>query len=614
MAALDSLHSMDTQLRERENRKINRGSNKGDGYYSALVLMYLLISMGVVLSLLPLVTAVSSKSKDEYQYTYFVIKIMRNINSCTVTTVQLWMVRKKTKWIHEGAIRYVKSGNRWTVRQRVDNEVVAPEYFNHNYVFRALLVLGVGSMVKMVISIVTSTACLYFNLHHLSGTDVITGINNYAFLAVLLSQLLFFYTYKGIVFTSQTHFHFAMAVCIANNIWGWLGTTFTGPFYELLAGDVQTNHDIAHVYCYFNHSSNPILYNMNEIQRYFSILFPEYCIMAISIFGYFWSTMSTNPNPTENTPDTHSLDHNMNTISEHCRLRSSRNSTDERQMLLSSTDEPWTFEQKNTSFLNLVRQNPISFVVSLTVATIYMAFNVIIFFGGHKTRENNLGMKKSVALSSCLSFVVFLPTICLMTQCLRRLTWTMPFICPLNTTDYLQLFTTSWGLVCDILQIAAALELLRSGNIAIGVIAIVVAFCFTVQNCLQTKLLLTIQRKGVRSIKERNFIRSRLIYLSVANLVNWLLTALTHELTVHEGDKHPSIISLAFDKTSDDSDKSSVGSLVVLTIYPMLSLYRFQSAVICYDLLRTQKPFVYQERSDSAENIENNFELHEIID
>ena len=244
-----------------------------------------------------------------------------------------------------------------------------------------------------------------------------------------------------------------------------------------------------------------------------------------------------------------------------------------------------------------------------------MAFNVIIFFGGHETRENHLSMKKSVALSSCLSFVVFLPTICLIIRCLRRLTWALPFIyCSLTTTDYLQLFTTSWGLVCDFLQIAAAIELLRSGNVSIGVIAIVVAFCFTVQNCLQTRLLLTIQRKGVRSIQERNFIRSCLIYLSIANLVNWLLTALTHELTVHEGDKHPSIISLAFDKTSDDSDKSSVGSLVVLTIYPMLSLYRFQSAVICYDLLRTQKPFVYQQRSDSSENIENNFELHEIVD
>ena len=361
MAALDSLHSMDNQLRERENRRDNHGSNKSDGYYTALILMYLLISMGVVLSLLPLVTAVSSKSKDEYQYTYLVIKIMRHINSCTVTIVQLWMVRKKAKWIHEGVIRYARSGNRCEIREMAVNEVVTPEYFNHNYVFRALLVLGVGSMVKMVIAIVTSTACLYLNLHRLNGTDVITGINNYAFLAVLLSQLLFFYTYKGIVFTNQTHLHFAMAVCIANNIWGWLGTTFTGPFYELLAGDVQTNHDISHVYCYFNHtSSNSILYNMNETQRYFSILFPEYCIMAISIFGYFWSTMSANPNPREPMPDTHSLDHNMNTISDHCRLRSSRSSTDERQTLLSSTQEPWIAEQNNnyTSFLKSCTTKP----------------------------------------------------------------------------------------------------------------------------------------------------------------------------------------------------------------------------------------------------------------
>ena len=64
----------------------------------------------------------------------------------------------------------------------------------------------------------------------------------------------------------------------------------------------------------------------------------------------------------------------------------------------------------------------------------------------------------------------------------------------------------------------------------------------------------------------------------IVNAGNWVLAGLAHEWA--DGMFSP-LISMSFD------GDLKVGSIIILAVFPMMSLYRFHSAVICCEPLKT---------------------------
>ena len=169
----------------------------------------------------------------------------------------------------------------------------------------------------------------------------------------------------------------------------------------------------------------------------------------------------------------------------------------------------------------------------------------------------------------------------LIIQCHSRLTNTLSHYASLGSNDYLLVFTATWCFVYDIIQFVAATDLMRSGKASFGIIAILLSMCFSAETCFQTRFLLTIQRVIVVDESSLEYIRPRLIYLMILNAGSWVITGLAHEWA--EGGIFAPFVSMKFDGDSD----LEIGSIIILTVFPMISLYRFHSTVICFEMLKT---------------------------
>ena len=206
------------------NSKNQQTLDNFNSYYSATILMYFLVSVGIGLTLVPILTEVSGQSTN-LMYRFIAVKIIRNVYSTLVSLVYMWFVKCKSKWVKEG---YVWWPNKLKRMHRVEDHLHREESSStsrpiRSSLFGALLVLGTGSAIMITISIITAAQCLYIKGDHgpkpLMQTRIMNVANDVVYLILLLSQLFFFYSYDGAVFASRSIFHYAMAICISSNIW-----------------------------------------------------------------------------------------------------------------------------------------------------------------------------------------------------------------------------------------------------------------------------------------------------------------------------------------------------------------------------------------------------------
>ena len=347
----------------------------------------------------------------------------------------------------------------------------------------------------------------------------------------------------------------------------------SGPFWDHLVNNPYANETF---WCNEGEAHHVLL----TIQHSLSILFPEYSTMAISMLYCYWSTMTSlhsmskelNPSP----------DYDANCIHDHADDSDSftditfENSDDEAR--LQETNMRSAIRTKTVTILASFLKHRIVTFISFTVTASHMVLNIATQYGKPKIWATN-HPEDAAAISGFLSIAIFLPAIYLIVQCHLRLRNTLPHYASLGSNDYLLVFTATWCFVYDILQFTAASDLISSGKTSLGIIGILHSICFLADTCLQTRFLLTIQRVNVVHESAREYIQSCLIYFMIVNAGNWVLTGLTHEWA--DGGIFAPLISMSFD------GDLKVGSIIILAVFPMMSLYRFHSTVICCEMLKT---------------------------
>ena len=303
--------------------------------------------------------------------------------------------------------------------------------------------------------------------------------------------------------------------------------------------------------------------------------------MAITMLCYYWSTMtplysmSNELNPSSTVSDT-SLEHSHVVDQQDAHFRS-------------------TEQTKTVTILASFCKHRIVTFVSFAVTVSHMVLTMIATQYGQLKGWVSNHPEDATAISGFLSIAIFLPAIYLMVQCHFRLRNTLPHYASLGSNDYLLVFTATWCFLYDILQFMASSDLIRSGKTSLGVMGILLSTCFLAENSFQTRFLLTIQRVNVADESSRDYIRSCLIYIMIVNAGNWVLTGLAHEWA--DGIFAP-LISMSLD------GDLKVGSFIIFVIFPMMSLYRFHSTVICCEMLKT----LYQPHPDEPERPEQSLE------
>ena len=648
MAGIQTLHaqvdnSLETQsqLANIPSCRSNKALERGDNFYTAVILLYFLVSIGITLALIPLLTLISmhdsainvptptdapvisitdvrmanishSTERQQLYFTFTFIKVIRNVYSCVVSATLIWLVKCKAKLIKDGIVtlewqyreepRSIQSAD---CRQESNDDQMlstSTTRHRHNSLFGAALFLGAGSAVMIFLTVITTTQCVVFKYNQgegVTGSLILSVLNNVVFFVLLVAQLAFFYTYNGAVFSrySNSIFHFAIALSIASNIWGWLGMTFTAPIWEHIAG--EEFHDHAY-WCRGNETQ--IMWYLTKTHRYLSILFPEFSIMAISLLFSYWTTM-TKPSTIQDP---------MSTIAAQSLHRPNIMAIDDEAATLLS---PNTSSVKQEYLMAIIKKHPYVMFISSALGLVYVTMTICTFSGSLYDRIKKNNTDVAVIVERVVVVSIFLPATFLIVPCLRRLKHVSPLNVPLSGNDYLLIFASTWALVYDFLQLFSSFVIF-STYLSLALVGIGVSILFSAQVCLQAKFLLMIQRRYVDDTITQNFVRACLIFLTFANAANWLVTGLTHEWAI-ENNVAP-LINVGFDhdiEVEADHPKRNltIGNAIILIIYPMLSLFRFHSAVICYEMLRTHQPEVRPCLQPPISNDDDFCELSETI-
>ena len=619
----NDLHS-DIDLSGRAGRAVK--VYKRESFYAAVILLYFLISIGITLAIVPVLTLISTgattdipatnpsysttefpttstpnsanTTKSDYTYRFVIIKVFRNVFSCIVAAVFIWLVISKTKLVENGAVwwPYRESNQHDQVFQDTDglNPFMKVHQYHHSSLFGAAMFLGIGSAVMTCLMVITSVQCVVYKQNHgepATGSLILSVLNNAVFFVLLLAQLAFFYAYNRAVFSSRCQhvFHFAMTLGIASNIWSWLAFTFTAPFWQHVEG--EQFHDSVH-WCIGDETE--AMWYLYKTQRYLSILFPEYSIIAISLLYCHWTTMinfGASLNETFRSRIRNSLPCERITLANLAR------SNDESVALLSeNTTQDGRIATKH-GLVDTVKKHPYVTLISFALGFVHLTMKICSHYGSlHDWIQNR--DKEIVAIVQLIAEAsIFVPATYVIIKCLRCLKYVSPLNLPLSGNDYILIFASAWAIVYDFLQMFAIVDMLRRHvYVSLAVVGIGISVVFSAQTCLQTMFLITIHRRHVDNLKVQDDVRACLIFLTLANAANWLVTGLTHEWAVDSN--FVPLISIGFDHIGFDTEipeqNLTIGSTIILIIYPMLSLYRFHSTVICYNMLKTQQPKVQQ--------------------
>lgn len=309
----------------RSNQSFNQNTPENiSSYFTATILLYLLVSIGIIVTVVPFIYLLLGET-DDMNYWFVVVKIMRHIFCTFVSLIYVWFVRRKTQWIKSGYIWIPVSKERvkpiqWTRnigrQETTDGYLVRnsdmARHAKQSSLFKALLVLGIGNIFMESLRIITICDCLrhkgFDGSKWLMADRFVSLANDIVYLNLIITQLLFFHHYNGVVFSSRSIFHYTLAICIASNIWGWIGVTISGPFWSHVVKNPYHNES----YSCDDEEQSPGIGTMIDVKDSLASLFPEYSTMAISVLCSIWSTLSPTSNHSSN--DISSLNNNNNTV------------------------------------------------------------------------------------------------------------------------------------------------------------------------------------------------------------------------------------------------------------------------------------------------------------
>ena len=547
-------------------------------YHSALIFMVFLMTIGIVLvvATIPVDHTLSTAPG------HAVVKSIQIMCSVFVGCVYIWFLRNKKKleqkgdvsWsrLHKIDLNSVNSSAGSTLNIQSRKDALTQNAETHCSLTGAIIVLGCGGTILNFTYMIDGIICLMSMDRKPTVSEALYPVCFAFFCFTVVLQMVFFKAYDGARFESRSIFHYAFAVWIAADWWHWFAMTAT-PLVDATADEGVTNETYM---CLVNLTAMSRF--TEDLQTYLKPMNIEYATVSIGVLFQLWGTM-TNRDAT----------HQKNKRSFCTGLKIQNPCT---LPLTDSdiTDEHATSSQLQITFKGIFKKYTCVIVVTSVLGLINLVLQIEIseqygipdFIDKHDHKRDTTIRSIIIWL---LTLFLILPTILLLIPSTRTLKHPIPGKYSLGMNDYLLLFTSAFIFIYDLLRLGAVVGLMQMNtkkDYLMALFGLAFSSGFTLQTCMQTKFLITVQRNKAMNKRSNERILAFLLHLSITNAFYWFIICFAHESHM---DIFAPIMTEFFG--SDQVGKRRMQMIGVICV-PFMSLYRFHSAVLAYELVKSR--------------------------
>ncbi len=544
-----------------------------DTYHSAVLLLVFLATIGILLACFPIASNTHPHPKEVSVTIYVAVKLIKIVFRVLAIAMYCWCVKRK------GVLKYrevfdvdlrtsptdtedaliLNSDQRCSppgcsppLRQSFQDHMLLSGHGSQSSLRGAILVLGIGSLMKNIAVFIGSVYCLHILKRSVTLSEALAPICEVCYFSVVLSQMFFFKAYNKTGLQPRKSLHYVMALFIAIDVWSWTGMTI----YPLVKDLAPKFAD--HYMCLHNQSS--FLQVTYTWARYVRPMSVEYCTISICVLCHLWNKMALSGLSSK----LNAGDAEEGTQPGHCN----------RQLLRNGYG---SFLQHTTqlAFSHTVRKHKLVIFGSLTMG---FSISILQLSINHYFTNERVGGVIIWLLTVCL----FLPTTCLVIRYTRVLNFPILKSYSLGVNDYLLLFSSSFFYFIDLLRLVAAGGFIQSNTIMgyqMALFGVLISALLSLQISLQTKFLITVQRNCVTDARVKEEVAAFLLHLGIMNLFHWFTVSYAYE---SESEMFMPVLTEWF------GSNNAYLKVILLICFPVGILYRFHSVVLAYELVKTR--------------------------
>lgn len=569
------------------------------GYYNALLLLCLLVSLGLAIG----VSQSFGKHTDE---SGIPAKTVTLFYTMLVFALYFWMVVSRNRFVRIGVVRWCACDHcRKTVSAAQFDSLessnrLTPKTQHHSSLWAALAILGTGAAVRFLFDALMYTHCLV-KLPEEQPSELLlyslSLVNAIGSLGIVIFQLRFFRIYDRATFKRLDMFNYIFSAAIGFNLWAWIG--FTIKPLETLKFPKLT------LRCKVNGSA--ILDFQENLYTYIEPFLVEFITVTTSALFQIWGCMSKNDNCDEGdnvvVSRMHAIDQsadlwkdedddNCQLLTSASRVHSSIQINMRSDLLTSPLTSDHIYraqqhahdfnqphqEDPTSSFQGIfayIKQHRIVVLVAILSAILYALFNGLLV--AHTVFKTALSPMARECLESYLMVIFFLPSTCWMLHRLIRINANSFKLRQFDSSDSLLLFTALWAFMVDIIHLIAALGRIEYDT-GYAVASILVSIFFILQTWIQTNFIITVSQARNLTSNDPGIIPC-LLYLMIVNVAEWFFIAFIHGFNSPKQLREIAPIESAW-------FGEEVVRVILVTVFPVLALYRFHSALLVYEVLK----------------------------
>ncbi|XP_072050356.1 uncharacterized protein [Amphiura filiformis] len=562
---MDSINELRVQA---DDRYIGHSRGSHGNYHSAIILVFLLGTLGVALAFAPVLVLPSyNPIKLGANVTNF-NKILGGILALTVATTSLCLVIGKRRLEEKGYVQFsITSRTNRDVNHSTsgDNRHRNSRSRVYKNVNRCQTILfGIGGAIYLVIGLVQNISEDTFEEMAASVAEKVMHLIS------LMTQMVFLIKYEGALLQNVTLLHYAIALMIADKVWMWISLTLSS------AADIAYQTDA-------NNSNSTHWSLLETSESFLEPIYIEFLITCVGIFLYMWSSMGKNVQrrfdvEPESDDEVYSPNHTYGSIiteSEERRRLLSNDGDSESQRDWFNSRSNSELQYTSTLFLKIAKRVGVLLVVIVSIG--YSIVGFILRDGPLEYITDSIGPYNRLNILLGIKIALFGPlTVLCMISAYRM--YKRPDITPPSfPNDYLLLGATAGIFLWFLFKLIAATVNTEENPLTfIGYIAVQVVCILHIW--VQTQFLLGAQSIHSRGYRLSALTQACLVYLAGSNASEWLQVSLERETLIHN---HGSKISPVLNAVYGDK-----GNLILIyVLYPFIELFRFHSVVMAYEIL-----------------------------
>ena len=570
--------------RRQDGRKNNANETFTDfgetekSYHSALIFMVFLATIGIVLVLATIpVNHLLSTAPG-----HAVVKIIRIMYYLFASCLYIWFLRNRKNlekkeivcWSRSNKV-HSNSSVRSTLKIQSQVKMQNPSNTStqkvetHCSLTGAIIVLGCGGTILNFTCMISGIYCLAYMDRKPTLSEAINPVCYASYCFIVVLQMVFFKAYDGVRFAQRSILHYTLAVWIAADWWQWFALTAT----PLVSTTVKDNNNETYM-CPTNLTA--MFRFTGVLTTYLRPMSIEYATVSISVLFQLWGTMTNaDVNRLKSKRSFHTGIHIQDASSPAgSEITDKHVGSPRPQLTFKGIFKKYTCVIVGTSVLGLI-----NLILQIEISEQYGITNSL---GKHDDKKDTT--IRSVMIWF-LTLFLLLPTTLLLIPCTRPLKHPILGKYSLGVNDCLLLFTSAFIFIYDLLRLGAVAGLMQLNTeraYLMALFGLAISTGYMLQTYMQTKFLITVQRNKAADEHSNERISSFLLHLSVTNAFYWFIICFSHESHM---DIFAPIMTEFFG--SDEVGKRRMQVIGMICV-PFISLYRFHSAVLAYELVKSR--------------------------